>query len=162
MKSLVRRVAAPLLALSALSGCGGSSTGATDVKETPTATPTPSPSQSPVAAASACERMGDGVVKAQCAKANAALHDAVDGAIEALIDGRPQLFNLGDVASPGSFRVVDVEGYYAGLVAELEARGLCAQMDPTKSVLQVKASNDSSEDFIVLTSRRFIARGASA
>jgi hypothetical protein len=104
--------------------------------------------------------MGDGVVKAQCAKANAALHDAVDGAIEALINGRPQLFNLGDVASPGSFRVVDVEGYYTGLVAELEARGLCAQMDPTKSVLQVKASNDSSEDFIVLTSKRFIARGA--
>jgi hypothetical protein len=84
----------------------------------------------------------------------------VDGGINQLLKERPRLFNLGDVASPGSYRVVDVPGYYRGLVEVLGGMGFCAQMDPTETVLQVKASNDTSESFRVLTSRNFVARGA--
>lgn len=157
---LVQIAALATIAFGPLSGCGGSSTGASATTPTTPVSPAASPSANPVAAASVCERIGDGVLKAQCAKGSSALYDAVNGAIDALVQERPQLFNLNDVESPGSYRVVDVEGYYQGLVDRLGAAGLCAQMDPTKTVLQVKAGNDSSEAFRVITSKNFIARGA--
>jgi len=157
---LAQIAAVATISLGTLSGCGGSSTGASAITPTTPANPAASPSANPVVAASVCERLGDGVLKAQCAKGSAAHYGAVEGAIDRLVQERPQLFNLSDMESPGSYRVVDVEGYYQGLVDRLGATGLCAEMDPTKTVLQVKVSNDSSEDFRVLTSKNFIARGA--
>jgi hypothetical protein len=157
--SLENTVAVPLACLLTLSGCGGSSTGVNAITQT-TVSPSPSPSANPVVVVSVCERLGDGVFGAKCAKGNTTFYDVVDGAIDKLVQERPQLFNLNDVASPGSYRVVDPEGYYQGLVDRLGAAGLCAEMDPTKTFLQVKANNDSSESFRVLAAKDFIARGA--
>lgn len=159
MKTACATRALAAFALLALSACGGPSTGATAITQTTPASPAAAPSGNPVVAASVCERIGDGSLKTACAKGNMALYGAVDGAIERLQQERPQLFNLDDMASPGSYRVVDVEGYYQGLVDRLSASGLCAQMDATKTVLQVKADNESSEAFRVLTSKNFTARG---
>jgi hypothetical protein len=160
VKTLFFHLTAASIALLALAGCGGSSTGASAITPaTPASSEAASPGANPVVATSVCERIGDGVVKAQCAKGSATFFGAVDGAIEKLVQDRPQLFNLNDVESPGSYRVVDVEGYYQGLVDQLGTMGLCAQMDPTGAVLQVKAGNESSEAFRVLTSKGFTARG---
>jgi hypothetical protein len=120
--------------------CGGSSTGGSAVTPTTPVNPAASPSANPVVAATVCERLGDGVLKAQCAKGSAAHYAAVEGAIDRLVQDRPQLFNLSDAESPGSYRVVDVDGYHQGLVDRLGATQRAD--DPTQTVLRVKASND--------------------
>jgi hypothetical protein len=110
-------------------------------------------------AASACERIGEGTVRAQCAKGTISFFGAVDGAIDQLIREKPGIFNLSDTVGERSYRVTDTNAYYQGLTDVLAAGGICAQMDATKSYLQVKGSNDFSEDYEVLTSKGFTPRG---
>ena len=77
---------------------------------TPSTPPTssPAPSAPPVVSSqSVCDRMGDGKYAAPCSKASARYYDAVDGAIEKLIKKQPYLFDLNDVAAPGSYRVLE-------------------------------------------------------
>jgi hypothetical protein len=153
--------AACLFGLQAIvaAGCGGSSPAGGATTPTVTVSPTPAASPNPVAAANACDRIGDGTVRAQCGKGSMAFFDAVDGAIDDLIRKRPGLFNTNDVAGERSYRVLDQDAYYQGLADTLGARGLCARMDATESFLQVKQSNDFSEDYEVLTTRGYTPRG---
>jgi hypothetical protein len=140
-------------------GCGGGSAGReTTGPSTPTS-PTPPPATTPPVVASACDSMGEGTVHAQCGRSTMTFFGAVDRAIDQLIRQQPGIFNLGDVAGERSYRVTDTDAYYQGLTAVLGAGGLCAQMDATKSYLQVKGSNDFSEDYEVLTSKGFTPLG---
>jgi hypothetical protein len=84
---------------------------------------------------------------------------SVDAAIDDVLKKRPGLFNMTDVAGERSYRVLDQDGYYLALADSLGTSGLCAQMDPTKTYLQVKLSNDFSEDYEVLTPQGFTPRG---
>ena len=146
-----------------LAACGGSSAGKPSLPTTPVAAATPvsAPTAAPpVTGSSICGRFDDGVVTAQCARGSARYYDAVAGSIDRLIKQRPQLFNLNDVAADGTYRVVDVEGYYKALVDSLAAAGVCAQMDLANTYLQVKGSDEFSEDYQVLTSRNFTTSGA--
>ncbi len=140
-------------------GCGGSSPAGGTTTPTATVSPAPAPSPNPVAAANACDRIGDGTVRAQCGKGGMAFFGAVDGAIDDLIRQRPGLFNLNDAAGERSYRVLDEDAYYQGLADTLGAAGFCARMDFTNAYLQVKQSNDFSEDYQVLTTRGYTPRG---
>jgi hypothetical protein len=140
-------------------GCGGSSAKSGTTSPTTTGSPTPAPVSSPTVAASACERIGEGTVHAQCGKGPITFFGAVDGAIDQLIREQPGIFNLGDVAGERSYRVIDTNAYYQGLTEVLAAGGACARMDGTKSYLQVKGSNDFSENYEVLTNRGYTPRG---
>jgi hypothetical protein len=80
---------------------------------------------------------------------------------------QPTLFNKNDEAGAGTgnYRILDVEGYLNGIVALLQSYGLCAQRDPGDYLFQqinVKNTNDFSEDFKVMTSNGFVWHSAGA
>jgi hypothetical protein len=140
-------------------GCGGNAGGReTTSPTTPVSVASP-PITSPAVAASACERIGEGAVRAQCGKGTTTFFGVVDEAINQLIRQQPLIFDLADVAGERSYRVVDPDAYYQGLTEVLAVGGVCARMDETKSHLQVKGSNDFSENYQVLTSRGFTPQG---
>jgi hypothetical protein len=156
-----KRVALALIGTVALVACGGSNPSTTPTVPTqPSTTPTTTPSTPPVVAQSLCERMGDGTYAAPCSKGAARFYDQVDGAIDKLIKKQPQLFDMSDVAGPGSYRVLEPDDYYLAMSSTLAESGLCAQMDADKANLRVKADNAMSEDYQILTTRGFTARGA--
>jgi hypothetical protein len=144
----------------AFAGCGGGSAGKdTTGPTTPVSPSSQPPAVTPPVSTSACESIGEGTVHTQCVKGTMTFFGAVDRAIDQLIKQQPGIFNLGDVAGERSYRVVDTAAYYQGLTEILAAGGACARMDATKSFLQVKSSNDFSEDYEVLTSKGFTPRG---
>ena len=149
--------------LTALAGCSGGSTPTQPVPATATPsaapTPTPSPTASSTPSATAC-RYGMGTVDTSCARSNPAFLGDVDSAINLLGQQHPELFNFGDTAGEGAWRVLDADRYYAGVIANLQARDFCAGFDLQN--LQVKNSNAFSEDYDILLSSNFIRRGASS
>jgi hypothetical protein len=153
----VALVAAVALALS----CGGGSSPSTPSKPIPTAAPTPTPSGGG-SVGPTC-RLSNGDPNAQCvdAKSGSQLIDYVFRAMDDLAAQRPTLFNKNDEAGAGTgnYRILDVEGYLNGIVALLQSYGLCAQRDPGDYLFQqinVKNTNDFSEDFKVMTSNGFV------
>ena len=142
----------------ALAGCGGSSPAKGTTTPTTPSSPTAPPISTPVAT-SACERLGEGTPRATCAAGAMTFFGTVDTAIDQLIKQQPSIFNLNDKAGERSYRVLDTDAYFQGLTEVLAGAGICARMDPTKTYLQVKNSNDFSEDYEVLTTKGFTPRG---
>ena len=166
LPALVAAVAAIALALS----CGGGSSPSTP--STPVTTPVPTPSPTPGggggngSVGQTCH-LGYGDLNAQCSdqKKGSQLVNYVLTAMDELVAQQPQLFNLKDEAGTGTgnYRIVDVEGYLNGMVGKLQGYGLCAQRDPGDYLFQlinVKATNDYSEDFRVLTSAGYVWHNA--
>lgn len=122
----------------------------TPVQSTPTA---------PEAATSACGRIGYGDPRAQCGKGRAELAGELSAAIDRLLTKQPQLFDPGPVGPSGDPKVVDGARYYEGLIAELDAAGICAVHKQDSMVVQVKSNNDWSEEYQPLTSQSFPWRG---
>ena len=155
-------VAAVFLAFS----CGGGGSPASSTPATPI--PTPSPTPTPGGVGQTC-RLGYGDPNAQCVdtKSGSQLVDYVLTAMDDLATQQPQLFNVKDEAGigTGNYKIVDVEGYLNGMVARLQSYGLCAQRDPGDYLYQqinVKNTNDLSEDFHVLTSAGYVWHNAGA
>ncbi len=151
--------ASALLSLS----CGGDSPSSS----TPNTTlaPTPSPSSGPISS-STCH-LGKGDPYADCDRDATLLLPQLDAAQDRLVETHPELFNPQDEAGAGTraYRVLDKEAYMNGLVATLQAAGLCAQRDQDDAAQQsvfVKNSNDFSETFDVLLSSGHMRRGQGA
>lgn len=141
-------------------GCSGGSTPTQPppvAAPTPAPTPTASPSASPTPSATSC-RYGMGTIDSTCGRQIPAFLGDVDGAINLLGQQHPELFNFNDTAGEGAWRVLDADRYYAGVIANLQARDFCAGFDLQN--LQVKNSNAFSEDYSILLSSGFIRRGA--
>jgi hypothetical protein len=100
-----------------------------------------------------------GTVDTSCGRQNPAFLDDVDGAINLLGEQRPELFNFNDTAGTGQWRVLDADRYFAGVIANLQAKDYCAGFDLQN--LQVKNSNSFSEDYDILLASGFVRRGAS-
>jgi hypothetical protein len=149
-----------VLALAVIAGCGGGSPTVPPVT-TPTAapTPTPTPSATPTPSTTSC-RYGMGTIDASCSRDSPTFIGDVDGAINLLGQQHPELFNFDDTAGPGAWRVLDADQYFAGVIANLQARDYCAGFDLQN--LQVKNSNTYSEDYDILLSSGFVRRGASS
>lgn len=118
----------------------------------PATSPAPSPSPTP----SPCP-YGKGTVDTTCVRGGPVFLEKVDAAISQLVQQRPELFNLEDATGPGGYRVLDSAQYYAGVVKNLEAMAFCATAD--NNMLQVKNSNEFSEDYDILLSTEHIRRG---
>ncbi len=88
----------------------------------------------------------------------------MSGAIDRLVLERPGLFNLQEESAPGTgtYRVVDREAFLDGVAQNLRSAGLCAERTLDLDRLLVKDTNDSSEEWDVLTSQGFIRRGSSS
>jgi hypothetical protein len=84
--------------------------------------------------------------------------------MDQLVQQKPQIFDLNDEYAPGTraYKVLDHDAYFNGLVANLQAAGLCAERDlddPFQQTLRVKNVNDFSEDFDILLSTGHMRRG---
>ena len=156
-------VAAALLA----SGCGGGSPTSnppvTLAPSTPTpastGTPTPIPTatSTPPTIAAGCP-LGKGTVNTACNRTSASFLAEVDAAIDKLVADRPELFDTRDLAGPREYKVKDIDAYYAGVAANLQAQGFCAGFDLAE--LQVKSSNDFNDQYDIMISQGYVRRGA--
>lgn len=145
-------------------GSGDSSPGPTTppVAATPAPTPTPPPAPPVEAGANSCP-LGPGTLDTGCTAHLGSIHlGEVQGAIDRVVQTRPELFDLGDESGEGldQYRVLDAEAYLDAIVAELTAAGFCAGRALDGETLQVKDSNEMSEDFDILLSSGHIRRNA--
>jgi hypothetical protein len=151
------------IALALFTSCGGSSpvVPGTPTPATPTVAPTTEPPP-PIGAVS-CP-FGDGTLNTQCSrKKGSALLTDVDNAINAVIQQKPEIFNLDSEANPGSheFKILDREAYLNGVVTNLRAMGLCAERErDIGEYIHVKDSNEASETFGITLSSGHIRRGS--
>jgi hypothetical protein len=111
--------------------------------------------------------LGAGTRGAACARSNTRLLTSVEAAIDSLVRQKPGIFDLTSDALPGwgHYKVLDAQAYLDGVVANLQAGGLCAQRDPddgNNERIQVKTTNEYSEDFDILVSTGFMRRGTGA
>jgi hypothetical protein len=127
----------------------------------PTAPPTTSPPSSGGSGSSSCP-LGEGSTTASCDQTAPELGHYVEAAMDRLIEDQPALFDL--TVEKGvetrQYRVLQKEEYLDGLVEELRKMGHCAGRSNTDyEIIQVKNSNDFSEDYDVYTSDGFMRRG---
>jgi hypothetical protein len=94
-------------------------------------------------------------VYTSCARHAPTFLSDVEGAIDLLAAQKPAVF---DQTDPGGWRVLDVPSYYAGVVDNLRAAGLCANYDGAE--VQVKKTNELSEQYDILVADGFVRRGA--
>jgi hypothetical protein len=149
---------APLALTLALVGtvaCSSSSTPTTPPVTTPptTAAPTPTP---PVAAG--CP-LGYGSGRYTCQGDTAGLLPNLDIAIDKLVEQKPQLFDQTNPDGTGGYLIYDVDAYYAGVVANLQAQGLCAQVTEDKEYILIKENNSYSESYDIVSAQQRIRRG---
>jgi hypothetical protein len=83
----------------------------------------------------------------------------VDAAIDKLVVDRPDLFDLNNPTGDHGYLVRDSDAFYAGVMGNLQARGMCSQLDFPKETLSVKEDNTYSEDYKLLTSQSRIRWG---
>lgn len=145
--------------------CGGADT--PYAPSTPPTTvspqPTPTPPTGGGGVAASCP-IGKGDANATCSRTNTKLLQQVESAMDLLIQQKPEIFDLSDEYVEGgrAYRVLDLDGYFEGLVANLRAEGLCAERDvddPGQETIHVKSDNDFSEDFDVILSTGHMRRG---
>ncbi len=155
---LVVFLAAALVALVACGGGGSSpTTGGTVVTPPPTTAP-PATTPPPPSSGSSCP-LGQGTADATCYKTSATFIQQVEDAIDLLVKQKPQIFDLTDQKGAGGYLVKDVNAYYDGVVGNLQAAGMCAGFDYV--YLNVKNTNDFSDQYDVLLSDGHARRGAS-
>lgn len=158
--SLLSRLWAPSLsALIALS-CGGGSSPSTSTP--PTTQPSPIVTSTPPPGVGASCSLGKGSVVTECGRnKNSTLLNDVNAAIELLAQQNPKVLDVKDEAGPGQYKILDVKGFINGVVGNLRVAGMCAQADydyPLERI-NVKSSNDVSEDFTLILSNGYVRRG---
>jgi hypothetical protein len=142
--------------------CGGD----TPAAPTPPVTAPPAATPAPGAGVSSCP-LGMGSRETTCSRTRSQLLPQVEAAIDLTVQQKPALFDLTNDAMPGwgHYKVREPQAYLDAVIANLQAAGLCAQRDPDDGNyerIDVKESNDYSEDFDVVTSAGFIRRGDGA
>jgi len=152
------RFAVPSLGLALFAACGGGGSSPTPITTPPTTTLAPAPTPTPPVGASSCP-LGKGTADTTCRKTTATFLDPVEAAIDLLAQQKPEIFNLQDQRGTGGYYVKDVDAYYEGVVKNLQAAGVCAGFD--YAYLNVKNTNDFSEQYDILTSSSHARRGSS-
>ncbi len=157
-------VGGALVALLTLSmgACGGSTT--------PTATPTvtlapaPGPTPAPATPASLSCPLGKGTANSTCGAGANQLQGDVDAAIDRVVAAHPEYFVLNEEQGQGSsqYRVRDVNGFIQGVLVVLQGQGMCAFRIPESNSIQLKRSNDLSEEYEMVSGRGYIHRGTTA
>jgi len=141
--------------------CGGG--GGSPSSSTPPSTPPVQSNPTPPPVGAICS-LGKGSVVTECTrgKTSTLLAD-VNTAIELLAQQNQKAIDPKNEASPGSgqYRILDPKALIDGVVNNLRTAGLCAQADydyPLERI-NVKSSNDVSEDFSLVLSTGYVRRG---
>jgi hypothetical protein len=153
-----------------LSSCGDS---APSSSTPPTTVPLPTPTPPPVSGGGgdsfyhASCALGKGDPDATCERKSERLLNVYEDALDLLIQQKPAIFDLEDEAAPGTkaYRVKDKEAYMEGIVANVRARGLCAERDPddgAQETIRMKIEADFSENYDVLLGSGHMRRGGGA
>ena len=156
--ALLRRSAPVALVLTLTLSCGGDSNPMTPpITSAPAPAPTPAPTPTPV---EGCP-IGQGSRRYTCQGDVPGLQPRLVAAIDKLVQDQPQLFNLVD--DPGGdhrYRILNVEAYYAGIIANLQASGLCAHRDYLdRDRIALKEDNSYNEAYYVIGRQTRILRG---
>jgi hypothetical protein len=85
----------------------------------------------------------------------------LESAIDKLVKDQPQLFDTTNPLGTGGFLIYNVDAFYAGVLANLQAEGLCGQVDDAKEKIAVKENNSYSENYDIVSSQNRIRRGNS-
>ena len=134
---------------SGVSGVSGAD-GVRGLDASPNPGPSPSPTPSP------CP-YGKGILDTTCLRGVPVFLEKVDAAIDQLVQQRPEIFEMGDAAGPGGYRVLDNDQYQAGVVKNLEAMAFCAAAENNQ--IELKNSNEFSEHYDILLSTQHVRRG---
>ncbi len=137
----------------ALAACNDNSS--TTPTPAASATPTPAPAPSPTPAASTCPLPPSSNPQLNCSVRPPRFSDQVNGAIDEMMAKHPEIFNFNDT-SGGMPRVVNPTAYYNEIKRLLEAQGICTLLEEEE--IAIKATNEFSEDWSVLTSLNFVRR----
>jgi len=93
-----------------------------------------------------------------CGREDTAYLSDVDLSITQLAQHNPELFNLTDFQSGTDwFKVVNVQGYIDGMIAQMRSKGYCAMWDGEELV--VKKENRFTDHFDILTGDDHVRRG---
>ena len=140
-------------------GGGSSSTTATPTTLSPAAGPTPTPT--PVASGT-CP-LGKGTPGAECQAGEGGLLGAIDAAIDKIVAAHPEYFVLGETrGGPGQYRVLNKDGFIEGVLGILQGQRICAQRTPESDKVELKDSNDYSEEYLLVSDRGYVVRGKSS
>lgn len=138
-------------------------------KATPTPTPTVAPAPTPTPAAtpppstptgSSCSLPASNPSKLSCAKTSPLLLNKLEKAITAATQVRPEYFDLKDKKCDNCYRVKNEPGYFAEVQRQLAAQGVCSEAEADE--IDIKASNDLSEQYDILLASGYIRRGEGA
>ena len=155
-------VAVGALALAA-SSCGDGGSDYSPPPMTPTPPPgTTEPPPSSGGSGSGTCALGEGSNTAACERGSSQMWHYVDGAIGYVVEQHPEFFDLTVESGPGTgqFRVLDKEGYIEAVLERLRAIGLCAERaDYDWEIIQIKETNELSEDFDIYLSEGYIRIG---
>jgi hypothetical protein len=153
------RVGAVGVALVAGVSCGGGGGSPSSGTPPAVATATPAPATPPPASTSSC-KLPAPPKGSQCRGESPTFLNEVQAAIDLLVAQKPGIFDMTDQRGGGGYRILSAGQYYTGLIANLEATGLCAAYDGEE--LQVKKTNDFSDQYKVDISTGHLRRDASA
>jgi hypothetical protein len=150
-----------------LASCGGRTSSSpvaasTDVPSAPRPSPTTASFlKTPQPAGSVLCTIGDGSEETTCARGSSKLSADVEAAINLVVEQQPALFDLTQESEKGTrqYKILDSPAYFAGVLENLRAAGLCADLDYTfMSRVLVKSTNAASEEFDIKTANGFIQR----
>ena len=119
--------------------------------------PSPSPSPALASPAPTC-RYGLGTLETTCSRRTEQFEADVNAAIDRLAEKHPEYFDTADLKGPGEWRVLRPQEYLAGVADELRLWKFCAETDRA-SIVSVKNSNESSEDYNILLGSDHVQRG---
>ena len=141
-----------------LGSCGGSTSPTATPTPAPTAAPTPAaaPTPIPTAAELSCS-LGKGTPDASCSRSGSLLLGVVDAALNEVVAADPG--NYKENTTTGQVRVLDRDAFFEDVIAILLGQGMCAARIPQSDSIQVKDSNDHSEEYDLLTGSGVIRRG---
>jgi hypothetical protein len=142
--------------------CGGGSSPATPPTTSPSTTVTPGTVPTPPpATASGCP-LGYGSGRFTCQGDEAGLLPRLEEAIEKTVAQRPELYDVENPPAQGAYLVRNVEAFYEGLIANLQAAGMCGQLDDGHERIWIKENNSYSENYDIVTAQSRLRRGEKA
>jgi len=132
---------------------------------TPTPAPTPTPDPAPTAtpappSSASCSLPASNPSRLSCAKTSPQLLNKLEKAITAATQAHPEYFDFNDKKCDNCYRVKDESGYFDEVQNQLAALGVCSEAEADE--IDIKASNDLSEQYDILLSTGHIRRGEGA
>lgn len=138
--------------------CGGGSSPSTPPTTPPPTTVNPGPTPTPPPVSTTCA-LGYGSGSYRCVGDTPGLMPQLESAVDKLVKDQPQLFDTTNPSGTGGYLIYNVDAFYAGVIANLQAEGLCGQVDAAKERISVKENNSYSENYDIVSSQNRIRRG---